>query len=192
MSIEADIASLEGSGKLIKVEPFRSTKPAQRRLYLSEPGSRDLDGSQSAISALGLRADVAAAMTRWIVGEWIYGSPRARRFLHRLDPSPPEVWEFRVTEPFVQVRIVGRFAEMDTFIVSRIHTRDHLGDYGSQAWQDVKDETQEMWDDLFPGRRLHIGTWMHHYIGKDFDDYEIQRQRPDGTRTRAVRRRPRS
>jgi hypothetical protein len=191
MSISDEIAALESAGKLFRIAPFRTTKPAKRRMYLSERAANDLLGRQSAIQILGLRADVAAAMTRWVVGEWVYGNPRAKRFLHRLDSPPPEVWEFRVTEPDVQVRIIGRFAEVDTFIASRIHTRAHLGDYGSQAWQDAKDDASTMWSELFPERAPHSGTWMHHYIGEDFDDYELQRQRPDGARIRAVRNRTR-
>jgi hypothetical protein len=84
---------------------------------------KDFDDPRSAVNLLVGKGYIAAAMTRWVSGGLVYGDNRRGRYLDRLTSPPPEIWEIRVTEPAVQGRLFGRFAEPDTLILTKFHTR---------------------------------------------------------------------
>jgi hypothetical protein len=95
----------------------------KRRLYLTSSAMRDFDDPTSAVNMLDGNGFVAAAMTRWVSGGRVYGNKRRGLFLDRLSGPPPEIWEIRITEPIVQARLFGRFAEPDTLILTKFHTK---------------------------------------------------------------------
>jgi hypothetical protein len=74
---------------------------------------------------------------------------KARTFLFRLDPPPPEIWEIRVTEPVVQARLLGRFAEPDTLVLVKFFTRQLLGEKGSSQWAAGMATCENIWKELF-------------------------------------------
>jgi hypothetical protein len=115
-----------------------------------------------------------AAMTRWVLGERIYGNRRRGTFLDRLESPPPEVWEIRITEPITQARLFGRFAERDTLILTRFHTRGLLGDKGSQAWRYAMKECVDTWNELFPGFSPHSGATINAYVSENFDAFPLR------------------
>jgi hypothetical protein len=172
MSISANIISLEAAAKLRRYTP-RTRRSAQRRLYLAGPASKDLTDPQSAVNLLVGRGYVEAALTRWAVGDLVYGDKRKGRFLARLDPPPPEIWEIRVTDPVVQARLLGRFAEPDTFILTKFYTRQLLGDYGSSAWNSAMTECQATWNQVFGGIPPFAATSIHDYVTENCDDFPI-------------------
>jgi hypothetical protein len=83
------------------------------------------------------KAYIVAALDRWVLGEKIYGRKRGE-FLDRLKPPPPDVWEIRVTVPAIQARMFGRFAEPDTLILTKFHTRAVLGDWPAPGSADTE------------------------------------------------------
>src|SRR3712207_75568 len=132
MSIAAMLRQRCATGDLVMFKPEQSRRPPRRRLFLSRELHRDLGAGHSAIGVYRAAGHIRAALTRWVSGGEVY-----RRFLKRLDPPPPEVWEISITEPVVQWRVFCRFAEADTLVATAAHTRQHLGKRGSQAWQDA-------------------------------------------------------
>jgi hypothetical protein len=167
MSIPAKIAALEAAGKLMRYSP-RSRHPPRRRLYLTEAAIKDLTDQDSAVNILVGRGFIEASMARWVSGQLVYGDTRGR-FLHRLTAPPPEIWEIRVTEPVVQARLLGRFAEADTLILSKFYTRQLLETY----WTTAMGECEHSWNSLFDPLAPFTGKTIHDYVTENCDDFPI-------------------
>jgi hypothetical protein len=178
MSIAPVIAALHTAGKLRKC-PLRSRLPAKRRLFLTEAAVKDLEDPNSAANILDVRGFIESAMARWVLGERIYADDRGKpRFLKRLDAPPPEIWEIRVTEPRVQARLFGRFAEPDTLILTKFHSRDVLRDRKKSAahdseWRVAMTQCEAAWNALFPGINPFSGPDIHAYVTENCDDFPI-------------------
>ena len=172
MSTSTTIVSLEGAGKLTRYTP-RTRHPPKRRLYLAQPALKDLTDSQSAVNILVGRGFLEASLTRWVSGGLVYGDEKRGRFLFRLEAPPPEVWEVRVTEPTIQARLLGRFAEPDTLILTKFYTRQLLGDKGSAAWAGAMGECVSTWTGLFGSIAPFSGTTIHEYVTENCDDFPI-------------------
>ena len=172
MSIATQIASLEAAGKLTRYTP-RGRRPAKRRLYLAELALRDLANQSSATNLLGCRGFVESALALWTLGERVYGDQNGGRFLKPLDPPPPEIWEIRVTEPVVQVRLLGRFAEPDTLILIKFYTRQLLGKKGSANWKSAMAQCDRTWTQLFGTTQPFSGKTIHNYVTENCDDFPI-------------------
>src|ERR1039458_6685961 len=136
MSIQSALKSLQDARILFPYQPTRTTKPALRRLFLTARAEKERIDRYSATNLLCGKGPIHAALDRWVLGSHIFGD-RKIRHLSDLCPPPPEVWEIRVIEPRPQARLFGRFAEPDTLILTGFHTRNLLGDKGSQAWEDA-------------------------------------------------------
>lgn len=171
MAISTHIARLEASGDLRRYE-HRSRHAPRRRLYLGRRAMKEFDDPSSAVNLLVGNGFIKAALTRWVSGGRIYGD-RRRRFLSRLSPPPPEIWEIRVTEPIVQARLFGRFAEPDTLILTNFHTRGHLGDKGSAAWKTAMADCERLWRDLFQNMEPFCGNNINAYVTENCDAFPI-------------------
>jgi hypothetical protein len=130
---------------------------------------KDFDDPNSAVNLLVGKGYVAASMTRWVSGGLVYGDHRRGRFLDRLSAPPPEVWEIRVTEPNVQARLIGRFAEPDTLVLTRFHTRAYLGKKGSAAWNRAMTECVQTWDAVLGNIPPFAGPTIHDYVTENCD-----------------------
>jgi len=172
MSISVIITALEMAGRLTRFTP-RIRQPPRWRLYLAAQAVTDFNNSQSAVNLLVGRGYIVGALTRWTAGDRVYGDEKRSRFLYRLDPPPPEVWEVRVTEPVVQARLLGRFAEPDTLILTKFYTRQLLGRYGSFDWNRAMKECEAVWQDLFGSQPAFSGTSIHDYVSENCDDFPI-------------------
>ena len=146
---------LQHEQKLFPYRPPPRRQSAQRRIFLTTPKLAE-DGF------------VAAALTRFVVGDRIY-----RGFLKRLDPPPEEIWEIRVTQPRPQWRLFGRFAEPDTLILTGFFTRGHLGDKGSEAWREAMADCAERWEALFPNHAPYSAASIHDYVTENCDDFPV-------------------
>lgn len=172
MSIHQQIAQLEAAGKLTRYLP-RGRRPPKRRLYMNQIAVTDLTSSSSAANVLVGRGQLEAALTRWTLGDRVYGDAHGHCFLKRLNPPPPEIWEVRVTESVVQARLFGRFAAQDTLILTKFHTRPYLGDEGSREWAEAMTGCETAWNKLFGGVQPLIATTIHQYVSENCDDYPI-------------------
>lgn len=72
MSMKAHIAALEAAGKLRRFVPRSRQKP-KRRLYLADLATRDFDDPSSATNLLVGKGFIESSMTRWVLGERVYG-----------------------------------------------------------------------------------------------------------------------
>jgi hypothetical protein len=145
-------------------------------LYLSESAVKDLEDRDSATNLLRLRGAIEGALTRWVSGGRVYADIDGKpRFLKRLDSPPPEIWDVRVTEPRVQVRLFSRFAEPDTLVMTRFHTRGFLGRRRSRSgeWPNAMRACEKCWNDLFPGMAPFTGRTIHDYVTENCDDFPI-------------------
>jgi hypothetical protein len=176
MSIRAHIAALEANGKLVRYLPRSSRLPAKRRLYLTESAVKDLTDHNSATNVLGLRGLIEADLTTWTLGGLVHTDERGRPcFLKPLCPPPPprEIWELRVTEPRVHVRLFCRFAEPDTLVMHRFHTRGMLGKRASPEWLKAREKCAATWDELFPSFIPFSAERMREYVTENCDDFAV-------------------
>jgi hypothetical protein len=171
MSIRGILVQLQTAGKVVPYVP-QTRQPPRRRLYLAPAAYNDLTNPQSATNLLSGRGYIEAALTRWVSGNRIFGDTRGR-FLFRLDPPPPEIWEIRVTEPVVQSRLLGRFAEPDTLILMKFYTRQLLGKKGSLEWATGMATCEASWKELLDMRLPFTADTIHHYVTEDCDDFPI-------------------
>ncbi len=172
MSISAHIIALEKQNKLQRYAP-RSRAPMKRRLFLGSAALKDFNDPASAVNMLCGKGFIEASLTRWVTGGLVYGDAKKGRFLCRLAPPPPEIWEIRVTEPSVQGRLLGRFAEPDTLILLSFHTRKYLGSKGSTAWASAMGSCVNAWNSLFPGLSPFSGSTVHAYVTENCNVFPI-------------------
>jgi hypothetical protein len=119
-----------------------------RALYFTPAVLKELNDPASSVHYHNVRADCLRVMERWVSGGEIpmsmSGSGKGT-VLARLDPPPPDMWEFRVTEPRSQFRIFGQFVEKDVFVATHIRSRASLlgtkmrsgGKQRSRGWTDA-------------------------------------------------------
>jgi hypothetical protein len=171
MSTQDEIKELEAAGKLVRYLP-RGPRVAKRRLFLGPDAQKDLTDPASATNSLVGKAFILAALERWVLGDNIYGKKRGE-FLDRLDPPPQDIWEIRVTPPSIQARLFGRFAEPDTLILTKFHTRSMLGNKGSQGWIQAMTACEQCWSTLFPDIPCFTASSVRSYVTENCDDYPI-------------------
>lgn len=173
MSINDRILALEDDGKLVRFLPPHP-RPPRRRLFLAESPVKEITSKDSALNLLGQRPSVLAALSLWTLGGriWANGN-RKPGFLKRLCPPPPEVWEIRVQEPIVKMRLLGRFAAQDTLILTRFYSRDSLKEKKSRAWEGAMNQCVETWEALFPDHKPFSGRVIHDYVSEECDDFSI-------------------
>lgn len=172
MSILSTLRALEHQGDLTRYVPVSRYRP-RRRLYLSKAAMTDFTDPKSATNILTGRGYIEASLSRWTLGSRVYGSRRRHGFLVRLEPPPPETWEVRVTEPSVQARLLGRFAEPDTLVLFKFYTRQLLGSKGSESWRQAMVECEAQWRALFQQETPHSKKFMRDYVTENCDDYEL-------------------
>lgn len=172
MSTKDKLLALEAAGTLTRYAPYLR-KPLKRRLFFAPDAANDFNNPKSATNVLCGRGFIASSLDRWVTGGRVFGNKKRGLFLDRLDPPPPEIWEVRVTEPSVQARLFGRFAEPDTLILTKFHTRNLLGDKGSADWNRALAACQKCWNDLFPEQLPHTGVSIFDYVTENCDDFPI-------------------
>lgn len=171
MSIRDCIIAKEGR-ELWRFEPPKLT--VRRRLYLTPTARKHLTDPGSATNVLGLRGFIQSAMTHWVTGGRIRADERGKpRFLKRLCPPPPEIWEVRVTDPVPQIRLLGRIVEADTLILDRFHTRRYLGNKGDAGWKEAMEACEGTFANLFPGEPPFRGNSIHDYVTENCDEFRI-------------------
>ena len=173
MSIPEIISALEKDGRLTKFVP-ESRKRPKRRLYFTRPALRDYVDDHSAVNTLVGRGFIHAALTRWTLGDRIYGNRKRGTFLDRLYAPPPEIWEIRVTEPVVQARLFGRFAEPNTLILTKFHTRRLLGDKESPQWNEAMTHCARNWESIFGDQPPFSAETIHEYVTENCDDFPLK------------------
>jgi hypothetical protein len=174
MSIQAEILARVDEGRL---RPFLQMLPGPppdaRRIYFSEDMSRAFTGCW-ANSPYGRRVGIARALLEGFArGDLVVGrmppSKNVHTLIAQLEPVVENVWEFRVGEPRPGIRILGRFAEQDTFIATNLVNREDFLDAATKRdnprkWRDEVVRCKTIWTHLFPSYSPHTGNTIHDYI----------------------------
>ena len=170
MSIVPFIHTHEGTGVLRRVAPPKG-KAAHRGVLLTAQAQRDFDDPHSVVNILGSKASVQVMLERWISNGVMpvrMNGTKPGAYLARLDAPPPDVWEFRITEPVNQIRVFLRFARPDLIVVTNMSTRRLLGKKGSVEWQRAMAKSVSEWDSLFPGVSPHQGVNIYDFVTKNY------------------------
>lgn len=171
--MKVTIAALEAAGRLTRFVPRIRGAP-RRACFLTEKALHDLNDAGSAVNVLTGKASIMNALTTWTSGGLVaQRRPGKCGFLCRLVGPPPEIWEIRVTQPVVQARLFGRFAEPDAIVLTNFHTRRMLGDKGSPNWKLAMETCEKSWNDLFASAKPFAGTTIREYVTENCDDVPI-------------------
>lgn len=163
MSIEGWIEGLVREGRLFEVRPALPGQPVERRVYATREVNDLLLGpwphSQAAQRCANLRADFDAFVSGMAIGVSVtpYKAKTARMGL--LYPEDQGVWDFRSDSPRPGIRVLGQFAQPDTFIAlipaARSKQCDYigrgpLGDKNSPEWKAIITDTKRLYYSLMP------------------------------------------
>jgi len=94
-------------------------------------------------------------------------------YMGRLWPLEDSVWDIRSRDPSPALRVVGFFAETDTFVALRWAPRSRrpkwtsmpaLGSKDSRAWRDIIVQCKADWRNLFPTYVPVRGESLNAYI----------------------------
>jgi hypothetical protein len=173
MSIQAEIASRVAEGRLRALEQAMPSTPEKRRILVVPSVIDMLDGPWIS-SRYGRRAGAARALLEnFLRGDQIVGRMPPSKDVHTvialLDPAVENVWEFRVGTPRPGIRILGRFAEQDTFVATNWLYREEFRDPATQQddsrkWRDEVVRCKTIWSQLFPSYNPFVGNTLHDFI----------------------------
>ena len=71
------------------------------------------------------------------------------------------------------MRLFGRFAEPDTIVGTKFHTREILKRKGSRQWREAMETCKNEWNDLFPGIKPFSAATIHEYVTEKCDDFPL-------------------
>lgn len=186
MSTANLVKDLEIAKKIVRYKPD-GNRMARRCLFLTAAAAKEYNDDQSPVILLAKRGPVKNAFDHWTLGRRIWGRESRGvftegRFLKPLHPPPPNIWEIKVTEPVVQIRIFGLFIEQDSFLVTSLHTRRFLDE--DQNWLRVMNESAAAWKLLFPTVNPLVKNRIGDYISENYDDFSVATKAPRQKRTR--------
>ena len=174
MSIHQRLRELEKANPPV-VERFvpATRSPPKRRAFLMGQARSEFNSPSSAVNTLVGKGLIYNSLVRWTSGGLVHGNKRRGLFVNSLDAPPPDIWEIRVTEPRVQARFIGCFAEKDTLVLMRLHTRNYLGKKGSLAWSSAMAACVTDWSAHFSQYAMHHAHSIHDYVSENCDDFPV-------------------
>lgn len=92
--------------------------------------------------------------------------------MKQLDPRLDEVWEIRSKDPEPQVRVFGRFCEVDEFVATHAVYREDLGDrwetkFEGNRWPAEIQRCYNIWNQVCLGEQPHSGAEINDYISRN-------------------------
>jgi len=166
MSIREWIRGLidDADKRLYVVNPPFPSEPALRTLLVSPEIHTLITGQQWPNADWTRRCNALRAdLESFVVGNYIGVSLTPREagsaYMGLLAPEADGTWDIRSRDPSPGIRLLGRFAERDTFIAlipasrsvhSELMVRGPLGAFGSEEWNAAIKECNAEWRKLFP------------------------------------------
>jgi hypothetical protein len=180
------LAALEAERKIARCRPDGNRK-ARRCAFLTAEAINHYNNDQPAAMLLVGRGPIKNALDHWTLGRRIWGKAERGiftegRFLKPLHPPPPHIWEIRVTEPVIQVRLFCLFIAKDMLLLTNFHTRKFL-DEGSN-WSEAMGKSAEAWKSLLPEYSPFVGQSIGDYLSENYDDFPITTKAPRKKRAR--------
>ena len=122
MSIRAEITSRIAEGRLRALAPAIPATPGKRRILVVPNVLEMLDGPWTTPNHERRAGAARALLEGFLRGDQIVGrmppSKNVNTLIALLDPAVENIWEFRIGNPRPGIRILGRFAEQDTFVAT--------------------------------------------------------------------------
>jgi len=169
MSIRAEIGYRIGEGRLFQLPPLMASAPVVRTMFVGEaifeavtpPWDRSPDGYRLS----RLRADLDAFTEGHLISiaEHPFKKPNIA-YMARTHPPKDEVWDIRSRDPKPAIRVLGCFAETDTFIALVYDYRRNLGGPRSREWRNLIERCKAEWRKLFPSFPPHKGEDVNAYV----------------------------
>lgn len=172
MSISDVINDAIARGQIFRVEPRMESEPMVRALYASLEVRRLMFGPWLNDEEDRLSGNLWAAFDRFVVGHRIpvsLNSPFKKpkdTYLSRMDPTRNEVWEIRIRDPRPAIRVFGRFAYRDCFVVFNWGLRKELGGPSSREFQQQVHICLSKWRQIFPSYNAFSGDTVDEYISE--------------------------
>jgi hypothetical protein len=178
MSIRAAIRRHVLGDRLRPLEMTLRSDEVSRSLFLAPDLWPLMDGPWTSPQCAGrvarLQADLESFVTGGAVGICLDAFRAEDAFFGRLDTVEERVWDIRCRGPKPGLRIVGHFAECDTFIAmtwaprsKSWNGREPLGDRFSSAWSRIKSTSRSEWIRLFPQHEPIHGGAVQDYVSKN-------------------------
>ena len=128
------------AGTLVPLVPLSPRAMKRRALYVTHQIwslLNDETGDDITEERYGrLRADLET----FVVERDLYP-----HYLFWLTPRNDLVWEIRSIADVPTLRVLGRFADRDTFVALTIEERSELGEWDSKGWKRAKRTTIQRW-----------------------------------------------
>lgn len=86
------------------------------------------------------------------------------KYLFHLYPARDAVWEIRSVRDAPSIRVLGLFAQKDTFIATAFAFRADLDGWQSRAWKQVRRTARQRWATLFNPYTPRITTNVHDVV----------------------------
>jgi hypothetical protein len=159
MSIHDVIKHQCTTGKLYPLRPQVQSEPIRRSLFVGERLWEALNGPEGNVEweeRIGyLRADLE---------NFVISSSITPKYLFLLYPPLEGIWEIRSVAERPSIRVLGQFADQDTFIATNFALREDLGGWESRKWKTVKREAKAVWRGLFDPYRPVQTTNVHDVV----------------------------
>ncbi len=171
MSIREELAARCEEGRLRLVPPLLPGRH-DRVLYVVEELHEEIlaaaVGTDSAAYRVG---QLLRDFDRFSSGGHIVVGYRKENscFMKPLDPIVEEVWEIRSRDPRPALRVFGRFAEQDVFVVTHKVWRHEIADNQIEWDREIR-RCKAIWRQLFPTYPPLTGSKVSDYFSGNFSE----------------------
>jgi hypothetical protein len=156
MSIANVIKDRRDAGMLFPVLPAAPGATARRAMFVTEQLWGFLTSPEGTEEWERRVAELQADLEYFVEGRAI--DPKYLFLLYHVREA---VWEIRSVREQPSIRVLGRFAEKNTFIATNYALREDLGGWESRAWRDVKVLARARWTNLFQQYQPIQGSNIH-------------------------------
>lgn len=152
--------------ELFLLKPLVESDPVVRTLFVSRtiqaaaapPWPRGRNGIR--------QAQMRAWLDRFTSGARVSVAENPRKkprdtFLARVDPKSADIFDVRCINPAPGIRVLGRFAEKDTFVAL---TWDHRENMTGRDFDAAVAHCADEWKRLFPAIPLFSGSTLDDYL----------------------------
>lgn len=133
------------AGNLVLLVPLSPRATKRRALYVTNELWKLLDAQTEDDITEERYGKLRADLETFVVERDLYP-----HYLYWLTPRGDLVWEIRSTADAPSLRVLGRFAEPDSFVALTIEARSELGGWNSPSWKRARRTTVQRWHTVLP------------------------------------------
>jgi hypothetical protein len=168
MSIRRQIRELVTRKELFCLQSSMFGEETARTLFVSEV-VHDAITPPFPVNFAHLHSEFRQTLDGFLEGgEMTVGDdPRTKAsdaLMARVTPVIDDLWDFRITSPYPQIRAFGGFAEKDTFVLVTWEYRDAIGsDFDSEVKR-CKIEWQKLFGQTPPFHGSHLHDYLSNFV----------------------------